>query len=188
MAGVLLNLIVGLSRVLLAMGRRGDAPAMFGELRGGEPFAAIIGMAVVVGGLCLFGDVRIVWTFSAVTALVYYAITNAAALRLQGEERPFPRWIAWIGIARCVGLAALYRRCSGSGSCSLSQAHSQSGSWYVKATLIESFEAPPRSVCNRDQRQHYRHLYQHADDCCQSGAATQSKKTDRHRYGELEDI
>lgn len=106
MVGVLLNLILGLSRVLLAMGRRGDAPTHFGNLRGGEPVAAIIGMAMVVGGLCLLGDVRVAWTFSAVTVLVYYAITNAAALRLQGEERLFPRWIAWVGLAGCLGLAA----------------------------------------------------------------------------------
>ena len=106
MIGVLLNLILGLSRVLLAMGRRGDAPALFGKLRGGEPVAAIVGMAMVVGGLCLLGDVRVAWTFSAVTVLVYYAITNAAALRLQGKERLFPRWIAWIGLAGCLGLAA----------------------------------------------------------------------------------
>lgn len=106
MIGVLLNLILGLSRVLLAMGRRGDAPALFGKLRGGEPVAAIVGMAVVVGGLCLLGDVRVAWTFSAMTVLVYYAITNAAALRLQGEERLFPRWNAWVGLAGCLGLAA----------------------------------------------------------------------------------
>lgn len=106
MIGVLLNLILGLSRVLLAMGRRGDAPALFGNLRGGEPVAAIVCIAVVVGGLCLLGDVRVAWTFSAVTVLVYYAITNAAALRLQGEERLFPRWIAWVGLAGCLGLAA----------------------------------------------------------------------------------
>ncbi len=106
MIGVLLNLILGLSRVLLAMGRRGDAPALFSQLRSGEPVAAIVGMAMVVGGLCLLGDVRVAWTFSAVTVLVYYAVTNAAALRLQGKERLFPRWIAWIGLAGCLALAA----------------------------------------------------------------------------------
>lgn len=106
MAGVLLNLLLGLSRVLLAMGRRGDAPTLFGQLKAGEPVAAIIGIAMVVAGLCLVGDVRIAWTFSAVTVLIYYAITNAAALKLEEEERLFPRWIAWVGLSGCIGLAA----------------------------------------------------------------------------------
>lgn len=105
MAGVLLNLILGLSRVLLAMGRRGDAPAMFGKLLEREPVAAIVGVGFVIGGLCLLGDIRIAWTFSAVTVLVYYAITNWAALRLTGDEQLLPRWIAWLGLFGCIGLS-----------------------------------------------------------------------------------
>ena len=70
-----------------------------------EPVAAIVGIAVVISGLCLLGDIRIAWTFSAVTVLIYYSITNFAALRLKGDEQLFPRWIAWIGLFGCVALA-----------------------------------------------------------------------------------
>lgn len=106
MIGVLLNLLLGLSRVLLAMGRRGDAPRMLATMRGDQPAAAIIAVALGIAGLCLIGDVRVAWTFSAVSVLIYYAVTNLAALRLSPEQRLFPRWVSWSGLAGCLGLAA----------------------------------------------------------------------------------
>lgn len=104
-AGVLLNLLLGLSRVLLAMGRRGDAPAALAGLRGDQPVAAIIAVALGIAGLCLVGDVRVAWTFSAVAVLIYYAVTNLSALRLPPSHRLFPRWISWAGLVGCAGLA-----------------------------------------------------------------------------------
>jgi len=106
MIGVLLNLLLGLSRVLLAMGRRGDAPRMLATMRGDQPAAAIIAVALGIAGLSLIGDVRVAWTFSAVSVLIYYAVTNLAALRLTPEQRLFPRWVSWSGLAGCLGLAA----------------------------------------------------------------------------------
>lgn len=105
MAGVLLNLLLGLSRVLLAMGRRGDAPAFLAGLRGDQPTAAIVAVAIGIAGLCLIGDVRVAWTFSAVSVLIYYAVTNLSALRLPPAHRLFPRWVSWAGLAGCIGLA-----------------------------------------------------------------------------------
>ncbi len=106
MAGVLLNLLLGLSRVVLAMARRGDAPAAMAEMRGDQPAAAILVVALGIAGLCLIGDVRVAWTFSAVSVLIYYAVTNLAALRLPRAQRLFPRWVSWAGLAGCLGLAA----------------------------------------------------------------------------------
>jgi APA family basic amino acid/polyamine antiporter len=106
MVGVLLNLLLGLSRVLLAMGRRGDAPTVLAGMRGDQPDAAIVVVGIGVAGLCLIGDVRIAWTFSAVSVLIYYAVTNLAALRLAPEHRLFPRWVSWAGLGGCLGLAA----------------------------------------------------------------------------------
>jgi APA family basic amino acid/polyamine antiporter len=107
MLGVLLNLVLGLSRVLLAMGRRREVPARLGELdaSGRTPSAAVLVTTVIVGGLVLIGDVRATWEFSAFTVLGYYAITNAAALRLAPEHRRFPRFIAWAGLVACLFLA-----------------------------------------------------------------------------------
>ena len=107
MLGVLLNLILGLSRVLLAMGRRGDMPGVFGRLNasGTTPTAAVIMMGIVIGGLALIGDVRTTWSFSAFTVLVYYAITDFAALFIPNRGRLFPRWVAVVGVISCLSLA-----------------------------------------------------------------------------------
>ena len=107
MLGVLLNLLLGLSRVLLAMARRGDMPGWFATISGGEatPRRAVIAVGVVVGMLALIGNVRTTWSFSAFTVLVYYALTNLAALRLPVESRLYPRWIAVCGLVSCLGLA-----------------------------------------------------------------------------------
>ena len=107
MLGVLLNLVLGLSRVVLAMGRRRDVPARFGEVSadGRSPVAAVLVVAAIVIGLALVGSVRLTWTFSAFTVLVYYAITNLAALRLRPDARRFPAWQSWLGLGGCLFLA-----------------------------------------------------------------------------------
>ena len=107
MLGVLLNLLLGLSRVLLAMGRRGDMPRILGRLNaaGATPTAAVIVVGVAIAGLTLIGNVRTTWSFSAFTVLIYYALTNLAALRLPPAERLYPRWIAWAGLVACLFLA-----------------------------------------------------------------------------------
>ncbi|GAB4524595.1 MAG: APC family permease [Anaerolineae bacterium] len=107
MLGVLLNLILGLSRVLLAMGRRRDMPAAVARIdaSGSTPYVAVIVMGTFIAALVLIGDVRTTWTFSAFNVLIYYAITNLAALRLKPEERLFPAWVAVLGLAFCLFLA-----------------------------------------------------------------------------------
>lgn len=105
--GVLLNLILGLSRVLLAMGRRRDAPGVFARLdaRHGSPTPAILATAVAIAALAATGSVKTTWSFSAFAVLIYYAITNLACLRLPAADRSFPRWFAVAGMLCCVGLA-----------------------------------------------------------------------------------
>ncbi len=112
MVGVLLNLILGLSRVLLAMGRRRDVPALFGRLdaTGTSPTAAVIAVGVLIAGLAAIGDVRTTWTFSAFAVLVYYAITNLAALALAPDERFYPRWVSAAGLVSCLALAFFVER------------------------------------------------------------------------------
>ncbi len=107
MLGVLLNLILGLSRVLLAMGRRRDMPAITARIepRTTTPYVAVVVVGIIIAGLALIGNVKTTWSFSAFTVLIYYAITNLAALRLKPEERLYPKWIGWIGLAACVFLA-----------------------------------------------------------------------------------
>lgn len=107
MLGVLLNLVIGLSRVVLAMGRQGDLPPVFARLsaNGKAPAAAVIVVGILVAGLASIGSVEITWSFSAFTVLIYYAITNLAALRLPRDQRLYPAWVAVIGLVACLFLA-----------------------------------------------------------------------------------
>ncbi len=105
MAGVLLNLLLGLSRVLLAMGRRGDMPSVVGVVQAGSPVVAVLVVGGIVLGLTLLGSIRLAWSFSAFTVLVYYALTNLAALRLPAGDRLYSRGWSWAGLAGCAGLA-----------------------------------------------------------------------------------
>jgi APA family basic amino acid/polyamine antiporter len=104
MTGVLLNLILGLSRVLLAMGRRGDMPTVVARLNrtGSTPVVAVSVVGAIIAGLVLIGDLRTTWEFSAFTVLIYYAVTNLAALRLPREKRRYPRSLAVVGLIGCL--------------------------------------------------------------------------------------
>lgn len=107
MVGVLLNLVLGLSRVALAMGRRADLPPLFATIdaSGTTPVPAVLLVGAIIGGLTLLGDIGTTWSFSALTVLVYYAITNLSALRLPPADRLYPRWVSVAGLFGCVSLA-----------------------------------------------------------------------------------
>lgn len=107
MLGVLINLVLGLSRVVLAMGRRGDLPSCFAKLdRSGRTApAAVLGVSGLIAGLVMLGNVKTTWSFSAFTVLIYYAITNMAAIKMSDEERRYPRAFAWLGLISCLFLA-----------------------------------------------------------------------------------
>jgi APA family basic amino acid/polyamine antiporter len=100
MLGVLLNLLLGLSRVMLAMGRRGDLPQATAHVS-----VAVVVTGIAIAALAAIGNVKTTWTFSAFTVLVYYAVTNAAALRLPDDARLFSRWWARVGLVACLSLA-----------------------------------------------------------------------------------
>lgn len=107
MLGVLLNLILGLSRVVLAMGRRRDLPRILARLNpsGTTPTLAVLVVGVAIACLVLIGDFKTTWSFSAFNVLIYYAITNLAALQIPTEERLYPKWLGWIGLLACGFLA-----------------------------------------------------------------------------------
>lgn len=105
MLGVILNLVLGVSRVLLAMARRGDAPKRLAEVRGASPRVAVVVTGVVIAALALIGSVKTTWSFSAFSVLVYYAIANWCALRQPREQRRFPRAVPVLGLVSCLGLA-----------------------------------------------------------------------------------
>ncbi len=107
LAGVLLNLVLGLSRVWLAMGRRGDMPPQLAALNaaGTSPQLAVLLSGLLIGLLSLGGRLELTWGFSAFTVLGYYAITNLCVLRLEPRQRRVPPALAWLGVLGCAGLA-----------------------------------------------------------------------------------
>lgn len=112
MLGVLINLLLGLSRVMLAMARRGDMPQLLSQIstHRSVPVNATIAVAAIIGTMVLIGDIELTWSFSAFAVLIYYAITNACALKLNAEQRIFPIWTAWIGLIACLGLCFWIQR------------------------------------------------------------------------------
>lgn len=107
--GVLLSLLAGVGRTLLAMARRRDVPAGLAAVHRVHqvPYRAELMVAMVVAAVVLVGDVRGAIGFSSFTVLVYYAITNAAALTLgRDPDRRLPvRLFAALGLVGCVTLA-----------------------------------------------------------------------------------
>ncbi|WP_431892267.1 APC family permease [Micromonospora haikouensis] len=107
--GVLLSLVAGVGRTLLAMARRRDVPAGLAVVHPVRrvPHRAELAVATVVTVVVLVGDVRGAIGFSSCTVLVYYAITNASALTLgrdPGRRLPV-RLLAVLGLVGCVALA-----------------------------------------------------------------------------------
>lgn len=107
MLGVLLNLLLGLSRVLLGMARRGDVFRRLSEVRQKDqsPAIAVWTTGGIIAVLVLSGDVIFTWSFSAFTVLIYYAITNLSALMLPTEDRLYSRFIPIFGLVGCLFLA-----------------------------------------------------------------------------------
>lgn len=105
--GVLLSLIVGVSRTTFAMAANRDLPHFFAAVhpRYRIPHRAELGVGLLLAVIVAFADLRFSIGFSAFTVLIYYGITNASALTLKEHERRWPRWIAWMGLAGCLVLA-----------------------------------------------------------------------------------
>ncbi|MGW5877422.1 APC family permease [Nocardiopsis terrae] len=105
--GALVPLLLGISRTTAAMAADGHLPRPLAAVHGrhGVPHRAEAVVAAVVIALVLVADLRGAIAFSAFGVLVYYAITNASALRL-GPDEDRPPLIAPVGgLVGCVVLA-----------------------------------------------------------------------------------
>jgi APA family basic amino acid/polyamine antiporter len=104
---VLLPLLAGVSRTVLAMATYGDLPPALGAVshRHSVPHRAQLAVAVAVLLVVLAGRLVTAVAVSAGAVLVYYAVANAASLRLTDEERRWPRLLAIVGLIGCVTLA-----------------------------------------------------------------------------------
>jgi basic amino acid/polyamine antiporter, APA family len=108
MVGVLLNLLLGMSRVVLAMARRRDLPGGWAALtadRSTPRVASWVACGMTLLMLVVLRDIRLTWGFSAFSVLLYYGIMHGAALRLSATERFYSPGLAVVGLLACGGLA-----------------------------------------------------------------------------------
>jgi APA family basic amino acid/polyamine antiporter len=105
--GALLSLVLGVSRTTAAMAADGHLPRSLATVheRHGVPHRAELLVGAVVLVLVLLFDLRGAIAFSAFGVLVYYAITNASALRLGPDETRPPLLVPVVGLVGCVVLA-----------------------------------------------------------------------------------
>jgi APA family basic amino acid/polyamine antiporter len=105
--GVLLSLLVGVSRTAFAMGRAGDLPGWLAAVHPTTKVPHHAELAVAAAALLpvLVVDLREAIGFSSFAVLVYYAIANLSALRLAAHERRYPPAVPVVGAAGCLLLA-----------------------------------------------------------------------------------
>lgn len=108
-AGVLLSLLAGISRTMLAMARRRELPGGLGRVhaRFRTPYVAEITAGTVVCLVVLVADLRGAIGFSSFAVLIYYALANASAWTLPDDTRRWGRWVAGLGLVLCVVLAVM---------------------------------------------------------------------------------
>lgn len=105
--GVLVALLAGVGRTVFAMAAGGDLPGALGAVspRTHVPARAELAVAAATALVVMIGGLVGALAFSAFTVLLYYAVANAAALRLRPLERRWPRALAVAGLGGCLLLA-----------------------------------------------------------------------------------
>jgi APA family basic amino acid/polyamine antiporter len=100
MLSILLTTVLGVSRLLLAMGRRGDMPRFLSNLNdsGTTPYWAVLTVGMTISLLVLIGDVKITWSLGTFGALCRSAIASLAALQMSDQERLYPQWMTWLSL------------------------------------------------------------------------------------------
>ncbi|HET7462687.1 MAG TPA: APC family permease [Longimicrobium sp.] len=108
MLGVLLSQLLGLSRMVFAMARRGDLPAALARVdpRSGAPVRAVLLVGAGAALAAAFGTLAAIVPAATFAILLYYAVANLAALRMPRAARLYPSAVPAVGLAACLGLAA----------------------------------------------------------------------------------
>ena len=106
-ASVFLALLPAISRIYVAMSRDNILPSVFSKIHKKNNSAYIaevfVLMTVVIGIYTL--NITNAIKMSAFFILIYYALTNLSVIRLKKSERLYSVFIAYYGLAICLGLA-----------------------------------------------------------------------------------
>jgi len=107
MLGVLLSQILGISRVMLAMGRRSDLPPFFKRIhkRYRVPHIGILITGFIILVLTLIGSFEFIVRAATFTILLYYSITNIAAIKQPKKDRMYGRLIPILGLIGCLAMS-----------------------------------------------------------------------------------
>jgi APA family basic amino acid/polyamine antiporter len=106
-AGVLLSLLAGVGRTVLAMARDHELPHVLAAIhpRHQVPHRAEVLLGLTIMIIVLLADLRGAIGFSSFTVLTYYAIANAASFTLPGRACWWRRPLAVLGAGGCMALA-----------------------------------------------------------------------------------
>jgi APA family basic amino acid/polyamine antiporter len=107
MLGVLLSQILGISRMMLAMGRRNDLWPVFQKVhvKNSVPHIGIFVTGTIILLLCIFGTFEFILASAAFTILLYYSITNTAALKQPKKEQRYGKAVPVLGLTGCLVMA-----------------------------------------------------------------------------------
>jgi len=107
MLGVLLSQILGISRMMLAMGRKNDLFPVFKRIhtRFKIPHIGIFVAGFIIILFCILGTFEFILASAAFTILLYYSITNISALRQPNEEQRYGKLIPLLGLIGCLLMA-----------------------------------------------------------------------------------
>lgn len=107
MLGVILSQLLGLSRMVFAMARRGDLPRGLEAVhpRHGVPGRAVLAVGAAAAVVAATGTLAGVAATASFTILLYYGIANLAALRMPREAKLFSDAVPAFGLAACALLA-----------------------------------------------------------------------------------
>ena len=107
MLGVLLSQILGISRMMFAMGRRKDLFPIFERIHKNTlvPHFGVLITGLLICLLTLFGKFEIILSAAAFTILLYYSITNIAALNQPEAQQRYGKVVPLFGLTGCLIMA-----------------------------------------------------------------------------------
>lgn len=107
MLGVLLSQILGISRMMLAMGRRHDLLPTFQRVHEKYriPYLGILVTGGIILLLTVLGNFDFILRAAAFTILLYYSITNFAAMKQPKAEQLYGKVVPVLGLIGCILMA-----------------------------------------------------------------------------------
>ncbi|HEU4729482.1 MAG TPA: APC family permease [Kofleriaceae bacterium] len=106
LVAIVINIVLALSRTVLAMSRNGDLPAALGHMDKADPrprrAAVFVGVVLLISVLSF--TARTTWSIGSIGLLCFTATTHLSALLLPADKQRYPRIFAVLGLVSCAAL------------------------------------------------------------------------------------